>query len=181
MGEQTPRADHSGFHFTSSTHTDTYPAIEPATKSDLTGKYVFVTGASKGVGRATAIGYAKAGAAAIGLGARSQLSSLEKEIQDAAKKAGKKAPKMLSVKLDVEDRASVEAAAKEIEASFGRLDILINNAGYLEKAIPIAESDPDEWWKTWTVVRIQSLPTATHERKLADTHMHTLRTFVVYT
>ena len=59
---------------------------------------------------------------------------------------------MVSVKLDVEDRASVETAAKEIETSLGRLDILVNNAGYLEKAIPIIDSDPDEWWKTWAVV-----------------------------
>ena len=77
---------------------------------------------------------------------------MEREIEDAAKKTGKKAPKVLSVKLDVEDRASVEKGAKDVEAGFGRLDILINNAGYLEKATPIADSDPDEWWKTWTIV-----------------------------
>ena len=59
---------------------------------------------------------------------------------------------MVSVKLDVEDRASVETAAKDIETGLGRLDILVNNAGYLEKAISIIDSDPDEWWKTWAVV-----------------------------
>ena len=59
---------------------------------------------------------------------------------------------MVSVKLDVEDRASVETAAKDIESGLGRLDILVNNAGYLEKAIPIIDSDPDEWWKVWGVV-----------------------------
>lgn len=107
-----------------------------------------------------ALGYAKAGAAAIGLGARSDLSSLEQEIQDAAKKAGKMVPRILAVKLDVADRASVEIAAKEVEKSFGRLDILVNNAGYLEKAVPIIESDPDEWWKTWTVVRPISMSTS---------------------
>ena len=59
---------------------------------------------------------------------------------------------MVSVKLDVEDRASVEAAAKEIETGLERLDILVNNAGYLEKPVQIIDSDPDEWWKVWTVV-----------------------------
>ena len=54
--------------------------------------------------------------------------------------------------MDVSDRAAVERAAKETEAAFGRLDILVNNAGYLERNIPIVDSDPDEWWKTWTVV-----------------------------
>lgn len=99
------------------------------------------------------LGYARAGAAAIGLGARSDLSSLAHEIQEAAKKAGKNAPHVLAVKLDVADRGTVESAAKEVEKSFGRLDILVNNAGYLEKAVPIIDSDPDEWWKTWTVVQ----------------------------
>lgn len=118
----------------------------------MSSKYVFISGASKGVGRATALAYAKAGAAGIGIGARSDLSSLKDEIQDAAKKAGKSAPEVVSVKLDVEDRASVEAAAKEIATGLERLDILVNNAGYLEKAVPIIDSDPDEWWKTWEVV-----------------------------
>ena len=65
---------------------------------------------------------------------------------------------MVSVKLDVEDRASVESAAKEMETGLGRLDILVNNAGYLEKAIPIIDSDPDEWWKTWAVVSYDDHP-----------------------
>ena len=40
---------------------------------------------------------------------------------------------------------------RAIRATFPRLDILVNNAGYLEKFVPIEDSDPDEWWKTWTV------------------------------
>lgn len=59
---------------------------------------------------------------------------------------------MVSVKLDVEDRASVETAAKEIETGLERLDILVNNAGYLEQAVPIIDSDPNEWWRNWAVV-----------------------------
>ena len=124
-----------------------------------------MTGASKGIGRATSIAFAKAGAASIAIGARSDVSSLEKEIQNAATKAGKKAPKVLCLKLDVEDRASVEKSAKDIEDSFGRLDILINNAGYLEDPVPIADSNPDEWWKAWTIVRLPlSTPISTHPR-----------------
>ena len=96
--------------------------------------------------------FAKAGAEGIAIGARSSLASLGKEIQEVAKTAGKALPKVLAIELDVSDRSSVESAAKEVETQFGRLDILINNAGYLEPAVPIMDSDPDTWWKTWTVV-----------------------------
>ena len=71
----------------------------------------------------------------------------------------------MSVKLDVEDRASVETAAKDIETGLGRLDILVNNAGYLEKAIPIIDSDPDEWWKVWGVVSYDD-----HRSNIHDEH-----------
>lgn len=77
----------------------------------------------------------------------------------------------MSVKVDACDRDSIESASKgEIEKEFGKLDILGNNAyvmiiylpwlgedcnhthsGYLENFTPITESDPDEWWYTWTV------------------------------
>jgi NAD(P)-dependent dehydrogenase (short-subunit alcohol dehydrogenase family) len=38
-----------------------------------------------------------------------------------------------------------------VQDAFPRLDILINNAGYLEYRVKIGDSDPEEWWKTWTV------------------------------
>lgn len=142
---------HTGFNFTSTLHNDTYPAIDPTKHSDLSGKHVFITGASKGIGRATALSYAKAGASVIGLGARSSLSFLEQEIQDAAKAVGKPAPKIFSVQLDVSDQQSVEAATKEVEQAFDHVDILINNAGYLENWQKIADSDPSDWWKTWEI------------------------------
>jgi NAD(P)-dependent dehydrogenase (short-subunit alcohol dehydrogenase family) len=50
----------------------------------------------------------------------------------------------------VTDADSVSAAAASI-ASFPRLNILINNAGYLEKRKKIGDSDPSEWQKTWSV------------------------------
>lgn len=99
------------------------------TKSDHTGHYVFITGASKGVGRATAISFAKAGAAGIAIGARSSLDDVEKEIVAAAKAAGKPTPKILKLKLDVQNYDEVKNAAKLTEQEFGKVDILINNAG----------------------------------------------------
>lgn len=58
------------------------------------------------------------------------------------------------MKLDGEDRTMIESAAREVEADFGRLDLLVNNAKYLEPVVPIVYSEPDEWWKTRTVVSL---------------------------
>jgi len=135
-----------GFTFTPTLHHDTYPLISPSSSS-AAGLHIFITGASKGIGRATALSYAKAGAAAIGLGARSDLENLAEEIRQLG--AG---TKVVCVKLDVSDRASVEAAAGVVQGELGWVDVLVNNAGYLEEFRAIGESDPEGWWRTWEVV-----------------------------
>ena len=141
-----------GIYFVPTRRNDTYEFINPTKCTSLKGKNVFITGASKGIGRATAISYARAGASGIGLAARSSLSTLESEIASAAKEAGRAPPNVHSYAMDVADREAVESTAKRVDEDFsGRLDILINNAGYLEVFTPIIDSDPDEWWKTWTV------------------------------
>lgn len=142
----------AGLNFVPSSHNDTYPLISPLQSSLPSSFKVFITGASKGIGRATALAYAKAGASAIGLGARSNLSDLEQEIVSVAKDAGRNhVPKVLSVNLDVQDQDSVENAAREVQRRWGSVDVLVNNAGYLANFKPMAESDPGEWWKTWEV------------------------------
>jgi NAD(P)-dependent dehydrogenase (short-subunit alcohol dehydrogenase family) len=142
--------DISGQYFISPLYHDTYDFIDPK-KQDLSGKYVFITGASKGIGRATAIAYTLAGAAGIGIGARSNLKSLEEEILQTAEKSGKPKPKVLTLNLDVTDWKSVKDAAKKMESEFGRVDILINNAGYLSSFTKMCDEDPAEWWRTWEV------------------------------
>jgi NAD(P)-dependent dehydrogenase (short-subunit alcohol dehydrogenase family) len=78
------------------------------TKSNYAGHTVFISGASEGVGRATAISFAKASATEFALSAQSDISSLESEIQSTAKNAGKKSPQVLKLKLDVTDQTFVE-------------------------------------------------------------------------
>lgn len=51
----------------------------------------------------------------------------------------------------MQDRKSIQNAADETEKAFGRLDVLINNAGYLEKFIKLLDSDEDEYWKAWEI------------------------------
>jgi NAD(P)-dependent dehydrogenase (short-subunit alcohol dehydrogenase family) len=119
-------------------------------KTNLSGKSVLITGASKGVGRTTALSFAKAGASTIIIGARSSLDSLVSDIKSAAQNAKRAEPKVIQLKLDVTDETSVEAAAKLVGKETKSLDILINNAGYLENWLPIADSNPEEWWKSFT-------------------------------
>lgn len=138
----------NGYNFTKTTHSKSYPTIDP-TKTNLSGRKVLITGSSKSIGLRTAISYARAGASAIVLAARSDLSAVEKEVLAAAKDAGQKAPKIISVKLDVTDRKSVEDAAEKVRSELTYIDILISNAGILEPFTPIIDSDPDVWWATW--------------------------------
>jgi NAD(P)-dependent dehydrogenase (short-subunit alcohol dehydrogenase family) len=144
------RLHSNGVDFTKTQHHDTYDRINPE-QFDLTGKAIFITGPSKGVGHAAALSYARAGASYIGLGARSDMSALEREIQNVAQKAGRQLPKTLALKLDVTSEESVASAAKELENAFGRLDVLVNNAGYLEGFLSVADSNVDDWWKVWDV------------------------------
>ena len=130
-------------------HNDTYPGIDP-TKADLSGKAVFVSGASRGVGRAIALSFAKAGASYIAIGARSALAQVEQDIKKAAVDARRKEPTVLCLKLEVMEAGSVDDAAKEIEKAFGKLDIVINNAAIIGDNAMIAESDPDSWWRVCT-------------------------------
>ncbi|KAH9825846.1 NAD-P-binding protein [Teratosphaeria destructans] len=140
----------TGLDFTPSIHNDTYDFINP-TRVDLSNRAVLITGASKGIGRATALSYARAGASYIAIAARSSLDSLEGELEEAAKKAGRASPKVLALQQDVTDNASVEKTVEDVEEIFGRLDIVISNAGYLEPFKPFLESKPEDWKRSYEV------------------------------
>src|SRR5918997_137590 len=95
----------------------------PPVKETLKGKIAVVTGASSGIGEATARALTGRGASVV-LAARAEekLRFLEREISAAGGRA-------LSVKTDVTDRDSVETTVKRTIEEFGSLDILVNNAG----------------------------------------------------
>ncbi|KAH6679747.1 putative 2-(R)-hydroxypropyl-CoM dehydrogenase [Halenospora varia] len=131
-------------------HNDSYPAIDP-TLLPATNKSVLIVGASKGIGRAIAISFARSGASQIAIAARSSLESLQDEIVAAASKANRAEPQVLCVKLDVTSKESTEEAAKYVEKEFGKLDIVIINAGVLIKNDMVADFDPEIWWETLNV------------------------------
>jgi 3-oxoacyl-[acyl-carrier protein] reductase len=90
----------------------------------LAGKSAFVTGGSRGIGRAIAKGLARAGAD-VAFSYRERRDEAEKTLAD-IEAMGRRG---LALPMDVSDRASVEAAAKDAHAAFGSLSILVNNAG----------------------------------------------------
>lgn len=135
---------------TEKVHNDTYPGINPL-DADMTGKAVFITGASRGVGKAIAISFVQAGASNIAIGARSDLSSTKAAILKAAADANRKEPKVLCLNLEVTDATSVDAAVRAMTEAFGHVDVVINNAGILGEYARIADSSPDAWWEVYNV------------------------------
>ncbi|KAH8897934.1 NAD(P)-binding protein [Thozetella sp. PMI_491] len=116
------------------------------------GKSVLITGASKGIGRAIAIRFAAAGYSRIALAARSPLDAIEVEVRDAAIRANRPTPQVLSLTMDVASPADVQAGVATFTETFGdSLDVLVTNAGIMEPWRPIAEANPTEWWRTWEV------------------------------
>lgn len=106
----------------------------------LTGKNAVVTGGSRGIGRAIAIGLAEAGADVV-LTYKSNHAEADKVVSD-IQKLGRRA---LALPMDVTDRKSVEAAAKDARG-FGAISILINNAGINKPTDfdSVSDSDWDE-------------------------------------
>lgn len=131
-------------------HHARYDAIDPqsALKDSAAGKVVFIAGASKGIGQATATAFAEAGAMAIYLTARSKEAL--KETQALVRKANPDTQCAYSV-CDVTDTSQVEAAVKDCVAQFGGIDVADANAGYLGPWVKIGESDPVSWWRNWEV------------------------------
>ncbi|KAK8008133.1 hypothetical protein PG991_010684 [Apiospora marii] len=126
-------------------HSDTYPFIDPA-KADLSDQTVVITGASRGIGRATAFSFVRAGCRRLVVTARSPPQDLAAELQKEAQEVRGAEIDVLPLAVDVTDDASVEAAAKEVAAHFGGVvDTLINNAGYLSAGDLMGEGDAAEW------------------------------------
>ena len=101
-------------------------------------KVVLITGASSGIGAGIARELAKAGATVV-LGARrtDRLEVLAEEIRSGGGKA-------LTRRLDVTDRADVAAFADAARQAFGRVDVMVNNAGIMPLS-PMASMKVDEW------------------------------------
>ena len=102
----------------------------------MQGKIVVITGASRGIGAATARIFAQSGAKVV------LLARNTAEIDAVAAEIGANATAM---PCDVADWSSVEATFAKIVKAHGRLDVLIGNAGVIEPIARLSEADPDDF------------------------------------
>jgi NAD(P)-dependent dehydrogenase (short-subunit alcohol dehydrogenase family) len=105
----------------------------------LSGRVAVVTGASRGIGRAAALGLAEAGVHVVAL-ART-VGGLE-ELDDAIKAKGGSAT---LVPLDLKDFEALDRLGASIFERWGKLDMLFGNAGLLGRITPVAHIDPHLW------------------------------------
>ena len=108
-------------------------------KLHLQDKVAIITGAGRGIGRASAMLLAQAGARVV-LAARS-----EAELYDVACHLGCEGCEALVVPTDVSEPAPVEALVQATLDRFARIDILVNNAGVIKPFGMVADSDPLAW------------------------------------
>ena len=128
---------------------------------DLTGRTALVTGASRGIGRAIAIGLARAGAT-VCVNYRQQ-HERGKETLQAIEAVGGHA---FAHQADVSDRAQAEALIGAVVERAGHLDILVNNAGITREGLFVEMSDDE-----WTSVLETNLHGVYHCARLGSHHM----------
>jgi len=117
------------------------------TMAALEGRVALITGASRGIGAALALELARLGAQCV-LVARTQ-GGLE-EVDDAIRSAGGKPATLLPFDLQKAEK-DIDMIGPSIVERFGRLDILVHNAGALNKLTPVAHIEPRDWAEVMAV------------------------------
>ncbi|KZV64031.1 NAD-P-binding protein [Peniophora sp. CONT] len=130
---------------------EVYPTINPSTaysSQSFKGKALFITGASRGIGRTTALTFAKAGAS-VAISARSSGALDETKALILKEVPHAKVEKFV---VDVTKAEEVEAAIDAAAEKFGRLDVVVANAGYTNPFDkPMEERTSADWWRTFEI------------------------------
>ncbi|MBQ0105237.1 MAG: SDR family oxidoreductase [Armatimonadetes bacterium] len=112
---------------------------------NIKNKSVIVTGAGSGIGRETAISFAKGGARVAVVGRRAEkLAETKKIIEDLGAWC-------IDLPGDITQEHDTDEIIAETIYQFGKIDILVNNAGSFNTIGPIWETDTESWWKDVTI------------------------------
>jgi 3-hydroxybutyrate dehydrogenase len=105
---------------------------------EFTDKTVFITGGSRGIGRACALAFGREGAR-VAVAARTidQLEAVASEVRELGSSA-------MAIPLDMKRNETIEAAFKQVAENFGPVDILINNAG-IAHSVPFIKCTEELW------------------------------------
>lgn len=102
-------------------------------------RVALVTGAGSGIGRAVALGLGREGYAVVLAGRRPE------PLQEVTRAAGEEGSHARALPTDVADPAAVRALFAAIREQFGRLDVLVNNAGRGAPPVPLEDLEPADW------------------------------------
>ncbi len=111
----------------------------------LDGRVAIVTGGARGIGRAYCLGLANEGSAV----AVADLADASETVEEITAAGGRAMP----VRVDVSDETSTKEMADRVQAQFGRIDALVNNAAYYTTMVhaPFDELEVDEWDKAFAI------------------------------
>ncbi|KAL4747548.1 hypothetical protein BDW72DRAFT_11564 [Aspergillus terricola var. indicus] len=144
--------------YTKVTHSATYPAINPSQPALSTaGKVVLITGASGGIGRATASSFAASGPRALILLGRRADALAETA---AIVRASYAEATVQTHEAELCDASSVRNAMNKAAAEFGGIDILVHCAGSLAPVVPLLEADPATFLDGYKTTVVGTLATA---------------------
>lgn len=132
---------HYGLNFTKTFHSKIPSNIDPNSVTLPQPFVVVVTGAGKGLGYHISLAYARAGCTGLAISSRtrSDLDTLETEISNLAKEKGRTID-VLKVVCDVQNDSDVVRLEEAVRSKWGRVDIVIANAGVISKYITPADS-----------------------------------------
>ena len=105
----------------------------------MAGQIAVITGAGSGIGRATAHALLDAGWNVVLAGRRRDM------LEETAALAGEMPPRTLAVPTDIRDPVQIAALFETVQATYGRIDLLFNNAGISTRGIPFEELTYEQW------------------------------------